>query len=453
MAGRLARAALAASSVMLVAFSPTAPSNTLQGCENGVCTLRMTAPQLLAQAEKLVTARRFDDALPLLLALRNAPELAMETHFLEGFVATETGQYDEAAKDFRAILRDRPDVTRARLELARVLMIQGKDAAADHHFRLAEEDADLPPEIQRTISEARSIIRNRKNWNFNIDVGFAPDSNINNATSARLVNSIYGNNTIELDDEARARKGVGQTLGLSGGVRLRLKDGAAILIDADGQVINQKGTSADDISALIAAGPELTMKSGGRVSVQALGVRRWYGGKVAQSGGGARVSYQQNLTMGQRVGFQVDVRKVESGYGDAYSGWQTSAYATYERVVRRSLVASATLFGRREALGLDAYSNTEFGGSLGIGGELPHGINAGLSAGVSRVLFDDPLPILSPDDRKDWRFNARAYVGARSLRVLGFSPSLTYTYNRAESSLDLYRTSRHRLQVGLARYF
>jgi hypothetical protein len=39
------------------------------------------------------------------------------------------------------------------------------------------------------------------------------------------------------------------------------------------------------------------------------------------------------------------------------------------------------------------------------------------------------------------------------VRVLGFSPSLTYTYNRAESSLDLYRTSRHRLQVGLARYF
>jgi hypothetical protein len=453
MIGSKARAALAGSAVLLVAWSPAMPDASLRDCANGVCTLRMTAPQLLAEAEKLVTAKRYDEARPLLAALNSAPELAMETHFLQGFVATETGQYDEAVKDFRAILTVRPDVTRARLELARVLMIQGKDAAADHHFRLAEEDRDLPPEIQRTISEARSIIRNRKNWNFNLDFGFAPDSNVNNATSARLIDSVYGNNTIELDDRARARKGVGQTLGLSGGVRLRLADGKALLIDADGQVVNQSGTSADDISALLAAGPELTIKSGARISVQALGVRRWYGGKVAQSGGGARISYQQNLTQGQRIGFQIDGRHVNSGYGDAYSGWQTSAFATYERVVHRSLVASATLFARREALGLDAYSNSEFGGSVGIGGELPHGINAGISGGISRVLFDDPLPILSPDDRKDWRFNARAYLGTRSLRVLGFSPSLTYTYNRADSSLDLYRTSRHRLQVGLARYF
>lgn len=453
MTGRIARAVLAGSALALVALAPVTDSPTLADCKDGICSLRMTAPQLLAEAEKLVTARRFDQARPLLAALHTAPELALETHFLTGFVDAETGNLDGAASEFRAVLRDRPDVTRARLELARVLMLQGKDAAADHHFRLAEEDKDLPPEIQRTISDARSIIRNRKNWNFTIDVGFAPDSNINNATSARLVNSIYGNNTIALDDEARRRKGVGQTLGASGGVRLRMSDGLAMLIDANGQIVNQKGTSADDISALIAAGPELTLRNNARVSVQALGVRRWYGGKVAQSGGGARLSYQQNLTHGQRIGFQIDGRKVTSGYGDAYAGWQTSAYGTYERVVDRSLIASATLYARRESLHLDAYSNSEFGGSLGIGGELRHGINAGVSAGISRVLFDAPLMILSPDDRKDWRLNARVYLGTRSIRVLGFSPSVTYTYNRADSSLDLYRTTRHRFEFGLARYF
>lgn len=448
-----ALALLPVAALTISGFAPDVQSPTLRECTDGLCTLRMTAPQLLNAAQRLVTARRFDDARPLLTALRAAPELALETHFLTGFVDAETGQLDAAASEFRAVLRDRPDVTRARLELARVLMLQGKDAAADHHFRLAEEDKDLPPEIQRTISDARSIIRNRKNWNFNIDVGFAPDSNINNATSARLVNSIYGTDTIALDDQARRRKGVGQTAQVSGGVRLRMSDGLAMLIDADGSIINQKGKSADDISALIAAGPELTMKNKARVSVQALGVRRWYGGKVAQSGGGARLSYQQNLTHGQRIGFQIDGRKVTSGYGDAYAGWQTSAYATYERVVDRSLIASATLYARREALHLDAYSNSEFGGSLGIGGELRHGINAGISAGISRVSFDAPLQFFSLDDRKDWRLNARVYLGTRAIRVLGFSPSVTYTYNRADSSLDLYRTTRHRFEFGLARYF
>ena len=81
---------------------------------------------------------------------------------------------------------------------------------------------------------------------FNLDIGLAPDTNVNNATSARLINSIYGNDTIELNDRARSRKGVGQFVGISGGVRLRLQDRVAMLIDADGQLINQSGTSADD---------------------------------------------------------------------------------------------------------------------------------------------------------------------------------------------------------------
>lgn len=449
-----ARAALGLSALGLVALAPSA-RQTLDNCDNGICTMRMTGPQLLAAAEEMVQARRFDEARPLLAALVHAPELTLETNFLQGYVAAETGDLPGAARYFRAVLRDRPDVTRARLELARVLMLDGKDTAADHHFRLAEQDKDLPEEIARTIRDARGVIRNRKTWHLNIDVGFAPDSNINNATDARTVDVRFGNGTIPLalDDEARRRSGLGQTASVSTGVRLRLSDGVAVLLDADGSIVNYKGKAADDISLLLAAGPELTTKSGARWSVQALALKRWYGGKTATTGGGLRASYQQNLTAGSRVGVQVDARQVESGYGRVYDGQQYAAYATYERVVNKSMVASASVFARRDDLRSKAYSSTEVGGSLGIGGELPLGINAGVSAGLSRVLFDGPM-WLDPDHaRKDWRWNGRAYVGARTLRVLGFSPSVTYTYNRADSTLDLYRVSRHRVQFGLARYF
>lgn len=453
----LARAALAVLALGLIALSPVTRSPGLDDCANGVCTMRMTAPQLLAEAERLVNARRFDDARPMLAALVHAPELSMETRFLQGYVAAETGDLPGAARFFRAVLRDRPDVTRARLELARVLMMDGKDAAADHHFRLAEEDGDLPHEIAKTIRDARGVIRNRKSWHFNVDVGFAPDTNINNATDSRTINTalMFDDTpvTLGLDEDARRKSGVGQTASVSGGVRLRLSDGVAMLLDADGQMVNYKGKAADDLSGLIAAGPELTMKNGARFSVQAVGVQRWYGGRSATTGGGVRATFQQNLNHGSRVGIQLDTRFVDSGYGAQYGGWQHAAYATYERVVKRSMVASATLFVRRDALRSASYSSTEFGGSAGIGGELPLGVNAGLSAGVSRALFDAPLQFLSPDSRRDWRFNARAYLGARSMRVLGFSPSVTYTFNRADSSLDLYRTNRHRLQFGFARYF
>ncbi|WP_156679253.1 porin family protein [Sphingomonas profundi] len=448
-------ALLCLGALTMIGLAPLTTSPSLSDCENGVCTMRMTAPQLLAATQQMVLAKRYDEAKPMLAALTSAPEYGMETHFLTGYVAAETGDLKTAAREFRAVLRDRPDMVRARLELARVLMLQGKDSAADHHYRLAEEAADLPPEIARTIRDQRGVIRNRKKWHLNLDFGLAPDSNVNNATDARTIDVSVGNGTIpiELNEAARRRSGVGQVASVSSGVKLRLSDGVAMLIDADGQFINQTGKAADDVSVLLAAGPELTTKDGARFSVQALGVQRWYGGRSATTGGGIRASYQQDLNAGSRVGVQVDTRRIESGYGEAFGGWQHAIYASYERVVNKAMVASVSAFLRRDDLVSKAYSSTEVGGNVGIGGELPWGLNAGLSGGLSRVMFDAPLAFLSPDSRKDWRFNARAYLGARSVRVAGFSPSVTYTYNGIDSTVGLYRINRHRIQFGLARYF
>ena len=453
----IALALLSLGSLTTIGFAPLTDSPTLRDCANGVCSMRMTAPELLAATEKLVLARRFDEARPMLTALALAPELTMERHFLEGYVAAETGALDTAAKEFRAVLRDRPDMTRARLELARVLMLQGKDSAADHHYRLAAEAGDLPPEIERTIREQRGVIRNRKNWYFNFDFGLAPDSNINSATNASAVDTTlqYNGKPVELtlSPEARRKSGLGQTLGAQGGVRLRLDNGLAMVIDGDGQLINQRGKSADDISALLAAGPELTMTNGARIAVQAVGAGRWYGGKAAQKGGGVRFNYQRDLSAGQRLGLRLDIRHTDSDFSRSYGGWQFAGSGTYERVIDHTMVASVSGFLRREELRSRAYSSTEGGFNAGIGGELPHGLNGGLSFGISRAIFDAAIPLLSTEPRKDWRLNGRAYLGLRSVRVLGFSPSLTYGFSRNASNLGLYDTTRHRFQFELARYF
>ena len=451
----LSRLLLGLGAIGLIGLSPVADSPTLKDCQNGLCTLRMTAPELLAAAEKAVLDKRYDEARPMLAALTHAPELTMQRHFLQGYVAAQTGDLSTAEGEFRAVLRDRPDMTRARLELARALMLDGKDAAADHHFRLAEQDADLPPEIEKTIHEARGILRSRRNWTFNFNFGLAPDSNINNATDARTINFDRGSGpeTLTLNPDARRKGGTGQTVGAAGSVRLRLKDGVAVVVDGNGQFTNYRGGDADDVSGLLAAGPELTMKSGARAAVQAVVFSHWYGGKVAQRGVGARFTYQQNLDRGQRIGAQVDIRRVSSDFSNAYDGTSYAAYLSYERVVHKSMVGSASVFARRDDLGVAGYSSTELGFNLGIGGELPKGINAGISAGISRALFDEPILAFGPDARHDWRMNARAYLGLRSIRVLGFSPSLTYTYSRTSSNIAFYSSQRSRLEFSLARYF
>ena len=117
------------------------------------------------------------------------------------------------------------------------------------------------------------------------------------------------------------------------------------------------------------------------------------------------------------------------------------------------MIASASLFARRDALNSGANAGHEIGFNLGVGGELPLGITAGVSGGLSRASYDAPMMIFSADPRKDWRMNARINVGLRSIRVFGFSPSITYTYAENASSLAFYDSNRHRVRFALARYF
>ena len=421
----------------------------------GRCHLRVTPDQLLAKAESLIEQKNYQAALPLVDALGQVPELNMQQRFLAGYIAIETGDVGGAIEKFRSILDENPGQTRVRLELARAYMMTGKEASADYHFRLAQNDENLPDEIAQTIRNTRSILRDQRVWRFSFDFGFAPDTNINGATNAESIDINFGpfKLPLQLDDNARERSGIGQTAGFSGGIRVKADDRLALLLDADSKIINYKGEEADDIVIQVAAGPELRIARYASLSFQAVGLQRWYGGQLATREYGSRFGYQQALSEGQRLGFELDARRTDSQLSDAYSGWQLGANATYEHLIGKSLIASASVYARRDLLNADSFSSFTYGVNLGIGGELPLGLNAGVSASVSRSEFDAPLLLYSTEKRQDWRGSARAYVGSRKIKFLGFSPSIDYNYSRVDSNYDLYKMNRHRVNFKFARYF
>lgn len=422
---------------------------------SGNCHIRVTPAQLLAKAEQLVQAKDYAQAAPLIEALGQVPEMQFQQKYLAGFIAVETGDLKTAIKNFRSILDDNPGQTRVRLELARAYLMSGKEASADYHFRLAENDENLPEEVARTIRNTRSILRDQRVWRFSFDFGFAPDTNINNATSAETIDINFGpiKLPLTLDPNAREKSGIGQTAGFSGSVRLKATDKLAFLFDADSKIVNYSGQEADDIIMQIAAGPELRVAKYASVSVQAVGQQRWYGGRLATREYGGRVSMQAALSEGQRAGFEIDARRTDSQLSDAYSGWQLGANLTYEHLVGKSFIASASLFGRRDWLNTEGYSSINYGVNLGIGGELPMGLNAGISGSISRSTYDAPLLLYSDDARSDWRSFGRAYLGSRQYKLLGFSPSIDYTYTRVDSNYDLYAMDKHRVNFKFAKYF
>ncbi len=430
-------------------------SPTATICSTGSCTIQMTAQELLAAADKLVAEHRFAEAAPLLEALAQAPQVGMEREFLLGYSAVEQGKTQDAVRIFRKILNKNPDQTRVRLELGRALMLQGKTLNADHHFRLAQQDRELPADVADMVRSTRGVLRTKRNWAFNMDFGFAPDSNITNGTNSETVNINVGafELPLQLDASAREKSGTGQFLTAGASARFGFLGESRLLVEGNSQLTNYSGKTYDDISADLAIGPEIDLNDRTVLTVQALGSQRWYGGSRAATGYGLRAGIQRDVGDVSRVGLTFDARRQDSGFSSAYSGWQFGAYASYERVVARRFVASATLFGRRDALNSKSYASFETGANLGIGGELPKGLNAAISVGASKAWYDAPLALFSPKPREDVRLNARAQLGLRSLRVAGFSPSVSYSYSASLSSLTLYDSKRSRVRFALARYF
>jgi hypothetical protein len=436
---------------------PAAPAvrAVTANCSGSACSYSLSPSQLLVLAEKLVSDGKYEEARPLVAALRAAPGMALPTEFLDGMIALNTGDAGAATDRFRAILKDHPDQTRVRLELAKALMMQGKFAGADYHLRLAQGDESLPEDISRMIGNARSVIRSKRKFRFGFDFGFAPDSNINSATAAETVDINFGPNRVpvSLDENARARSGMGATASFYAGLRLPLGGAVSMVSDFDADTVTYKDSDFSDYSLQFAAGPELALSDKTDLRLQGLGLYRWYGGKVAARQYGAKLTFQHELTNSQRIAVQIDGRRSESELNRGYTGWQLGANATFEQVIGGSAILSASLLARRDAMEADFYSSKTLGANLGVGAELPWGINAGLSGGVTWSRYDEPQLVFSTERRRDWRYQARAYAGLRQFRIAGFSPSVEYQFIKVDSTYDLYRSDRHRFQFKLARYF
>lgn len=424
-------------------------------CAGGICQVQLTPQQLLAAAERLVQQRRYAEAAPLLVALRKAPGFLMQSRFLTGYIAAETGDYGEAARQYQDILADDPKQTSVRLALAKVMLAMNKPDAADRQFRMAEQDRDLPPEVLRTIRTARDTLRASKGWQLDVNIGIAPDTNINNATAADTVTVMFGNTPIPLtlNDAAKARSGLGVTGQVSSRLRLPLAPRLSALTDLDITGTDYGGSDYDDYVAQVAAGLEFRPDDRNSGWIEGVAARRWFGGSSVSRQIGVKGGAQTALDQHRRLGVQIDLRRTKAYFDDNYSGWQGGLYGTYEQSLSRTTLVSIGPFVRRDWLKGEAVSNVEVGANVGVGGEMPLGINFGISGGVSEARYDAAIPFFSPDPRHDTRYLGRATLGNRKVRVLGLSPQVSWSWSRIDSSIKLYETTRSRFEFTLARYF
>ena len=422
---------------------------TVDPCAGDPGCVRASAEQLFEAAEKLAGDGNAAGAEELLTALTQdpKPEYRAEARFRLAGLREAQGDRDGAIRWLRELLDEQPDTPRARLELGRLLALQGQSAEARRELARAQ-DSGLPSDVAQTVSRFSNLLSATKKRGGSIEITAGPDSNVNRATGGRFVDTIIA--PFELDAEARRQAGFGVTAGLEGYSRDDLGESVKLLTRGGirGDLFVGK-SRFNDVQFYAGTGPEFSSKAG-RIRPALTLERRWFGGERYSTGVGGGFSWI--LAPSTTSQLEVDASIVRQAIHDnaVLDGTRYAAALTYDRALTPVTVAR---FNLRGAI-LDAKEKAEGVRQLSSQLIVAHDVgfaNLFGTAGYTRTRGADELQLFG-ETRDEGRVDLGAGMVARRT-FSGFAPVLRLTYSRSRSNIEIYDFTRTRLDVGFTRQF
>ena len=375
-------------------------------------------------------------------------DAGIERDFVDGMTSYAAHDYRHAEAMFRRILDRNPGLVRVRLELARTLYMERKDEQADYQFLLAAA-AHPAPLVARNIVRFREAIRARRSWRFNLNIGLAPDSNINSATDKESID-IYGL-PFQLDPSARARSGTGLFFGGDASLRLNRFGKVPIYLGAYGRRLSYRDHRFDDDYAGAEAGPELRL-AGGRLRATATGLKRWYGKRPLVSSFGGHFEYDKLVGNRWNVGGSLLVRHNDYARRRDVDGWDAEVRTSANRPLGLTTIGIAYARVERSWANDPGQAFWREGLGVGILKEVGWGLRPQLTIDFARQVNDAKLAPFGKQ-RRDWLLQGTASIYKRDWNVGGFAPSLSLTVTRNYSTLSLYEEQRIRGEILLTRAF
>ena len=412
------------------------------------CAEGLSAAGVLAVAEELLTDGRRAEAEALLLAVTadKDADLRNEARFRLAALRTADGAYGDATRLLRAILDEKPDANRVRLELARVLALDGQETAARRQFARAQA-AGLPDDVAANVDRFQTALRSRRRLGATAEVGLAPDSNINRANGDATVQ--VGNAIITLDPNATARSGVGVTAKGQAFWRPRLTTDldalATVSVNAD---IYGRG-QFNDIAVTAAVGPEYSHGQS-RYRAQAIVGRRWFGGDLYSETLGGTLSWQRRMGVAQ---LQIDLSALDVDYAQnpAMDGMSYAGAIRYERALgARSYARLSTTVQRQDAKAA-AFATWTWGGELLVSRDIGR---IGIYGAVGYYHTKADAAFVFPGvGRDDDLWTVEGGIVMRRFAVAGIAPVIRVKRLRNSSPVFFYDFGQTRVEVALTRDF
>lgn len=413
-------------------------------------TITMTPGQLFDFADQARDRGDYATAEASYRALASNPDIDIrsEARFRLGMMlADNQRRYADAALEFRKILDEKPKAGRVRLELARMHAMLGDPGGAARELRAAEA-AGLPPEVRQTVRFYAGAFEAQKPIGFSLGMALAPDTNINRATKSDTLGTVIGDFT--LDDNAKAKSGIGLSLRGQAYYRTAIDKRARVLVQISGQGDLYRQSEFNDAIAVIQVGPEY--QSGkDRIYVGGTVSWRWYGGSPFSKTMG--VSSSVRHPMGRQGQLQIEGGLVQDDnrLNDLQDSTIASFSVGYDRAFTPTFGGGVSLAGSRTKAKDPGYSMSSGGPNAYLFREFGP-ITAIINLGYNHLEADQRL-FLYPRRRFDNRYSVGLGVTLRNFRFGNFAPLAKLQIERNVLTIEIYDYTRFSGEFGVTAAF
>ena len=418
----------------------------------------------MAEAEALIDAGRFMEAVTILGPLVQGQVIEASTLFLYGLAAMGASQQPGVPDDTREALLDQaigalhtilvraPGLVRVRLELARAFFLKGENDLSRQHF-VQVLAGDVPPAVAANIRRFLDQIRARRRWSFNLGFALAPDSNIGGTSDERTIYIL--DLPFQRDQEELVNSGIG--VSVWGGAEYQVPVAERLRLRAGTQAVRReyKQSRFDQFFLATHVGPRWLIDGSTEASLLASAQQRWVGTVKDHHALGGRVEMSHRLSQSVRVNGRA------SWHGRRYRtqtqldgpAWDASLGGAW--VVTPTVRADvSTGYARARPSRIRERNRSRWLGA-GISVILPLGFTVGGVVEVRWTNYESGWHPFVPDDgaRNDRTRILRASVHNRAITVLGFSPELVLVEEERRSNAQLHNYERTRGELRFVRQF
>ena len=364
---------------------------------------------------------------------------------------------DEAVAVLHAVLVDRPDLVRVRLELARAFFLKEEDSLSRRHFEQVLA-GNPPPAVAANIRRFLSIMRARRRWSAYAGAAIAPNSNINGGSDEDTIyiDTAFGRLPFRRSADSLAQSGVGFSVWGGGEYQHPLGERLRLRVGADAARNEYRGSRFDRTFMGAHLGPRWLVAPRTEISVLGVAHRQWTAGRPDNDALGARVEAWRGLTRTLGANASVSWRRRDYRRGNGLDGPVTDFSLGLVWVVTPTLRTRASLGYVREHPKFVPNRNGTRLGRLGAELALPLGFTLGAGAEMRwREYKGTGRDHLTSDGarRLDRTHVLRVSLLNRAFTLMGFSPQVVFVNEVRKTNAQAQDYTRDRGELRFVRQF